>query len=117
MPEFIPAPALIPVPGGKVIAEHVGRVVNGESVVSIAAMTAPAGWDEPAQTPAFDEYTVVLEGAIEVETAEGTVTVSAGESIITRAGERIRYTCPQGARYIAVCIPAFGPDLVHREGE
>lgn len=116
MPEFINAPALIPVPGGKIIAEHVGRVVNGETAVSIAAMTAPPGWDEPAQTPAFDEYTVVLEGSIVVETAGGSVAVGAGESIITRAGERIRYTCPEGARYIAVCIPAFGPDLVNREG-
>lgn len=116
MPTIIPAPALIPVPGGKVIAEHVGRVVNGESAVSIAAMTAPAGWDEPAQTPEFDEFTVVLEGAIVVETEDGEVTVRAGETILTRAGERIRYTCPDGARYIAVCIPAFSPDLVHREG-
>ena len=117
MPTIIAAPALIPVPGGKLIEEFVGRVVSGDEGVSIAQMTAPAGWDEPAQTPQFDEFTVVLEGAVEVETAEGVFTVEAGQAIITRAGERIRYRCPSGARYIAVCLPAFGPDLVHREGE
>ena len=117
MPTIITAPALIPVPGGKLIEEFVGRVVSGDDAVSIAQMTAPPGWDEPAQTPAFDEFTVVLEGTIEVETAEGVLTVHSGQAVITRAGERIRYRCPDGARYIAVCLPAFGPDLVHREGE
>ncbi len=116
MPEIIHAPALIPVPGGKVIAEHIGRVVNGETAVSIAVMTAPAGWEEPAQTPDFDEFTVVLEGSMDVHTDDAVLTVRAGESIITRAGERIRYACPEGARYVAVCLPAFSPDLVNREG-
>ena len=117
MPTIITAPALIPVPGGKLIEEFVGRVVSADESVSIARMTAPAGWDEPAQTPEFDEFTVVLEGELVVESAEGVFTVPAGQAIITRAGERIRYKCPNGARYIAVCRPAFGPDLVHREGE
>ena len=116
MAEPIPAPSVIPVPGGKLIEEYVGRVANGEQQVSVALMTAPAGWDEPAQAPQFDEITVVLEGAIEVETPDGVVTVAAGQAIITRAGERIRYSCPQGARYVAICLPAFSPELVNREG-
>lgn len=116
MPELIAAPVSIPVPGGKQIDEYVGRVVNGESAVSVAHMVAPAGWDEPAQTPEFDEITLVLDGAVDIEYDGGTMTVSAGQAIITRAGERIRYTCPNGARYIAVCLPAFSPELVNREG-
>ena len=116
MPTLISAPVLIPVPGGKLIAEFVGRVASGDTGVSIAQMSAPAGWDEPAQTPLFDEFTVVLEGAVDVETAEGVFTVTAGQAIITRAGERIRYSGPDGAKYLAVCLPAFGPDLVQREG-
>lgn len=115
MPDFITAPVSIPVPGGKQIDEYVGRVVNGESAVSVAHMVAPAGWDEPAQTPQFDEITLVLEGSIDVEHDGGTMTVSSGQAVITRAGERIRYTCPLGARYVAICLPAFGPDLVNRE--
>lgn len=115
MPELITAPVSIPVPGGKQIDEYVGRVVNGESAVSVAHMVAPAGWDEPAQTPQFDEITLVLEGSIDVEHDGGTMTVSSGQAVITRAGERIRYTCPRGARYVAICLPAFGPDLVNRE--
>lgn len=115
MPELITAPASIPVPGGKQIDEYVGRVVNGESAVSVAHMVAPAGWDEPAQTPLFDEITLVLDGSIEVEFEGGAMTVASGQAIITRAGERIRYTCPEGARYVAICLPAFSPDLVNRE--
>lgn len=115
MPELIAAPMRIPVPGGKTIDEYVGRVANGESGVSVAHMVAPAGWDEPAQTPQFDEITVVLEGAVDIEHAGGTMTVSAGQAVITRAGERIRYTCPAGARYVAICLPAFSPELVNRE--
>ena len=115
MPTLISAPVPISVPGGKLIAEFVGRVASGDTGVSIAQMSAPAGWDEPAQTPLFDEFTVVLEGAVDVETSDGVLTVSAGQAIITRAGERIRYSCPDGAKYIAVCLPAFGTDLVQRE--
>ncbi|PHX61472.1 MAG: cupin [Actinobacteria bacterium] len=115
MPTLISTPALIPVPGGKLIAEFVGRVASGDTGVSIAQMSAPAGWHEPAQTPLFDEFTVVLEGAVLVETAEDVFTVTAGQAIITRAGERSSYSCPGGARYLAVCLPAFGPDLVQRE--
>lgn len=107
----------IPVPGGKTIDEYVGRVASGDEAVSIAHMVAPAGWDEPAQTPEFDEYTVVLRGSIIVETAEGSTEVAAGQAIITHAGERIRYTTVEGAEYIAVCLPAFAPDLARRDGD
>ncbi|WP_246268076.1 cupin domain-containing protein [Nonomuraea typhae] len=106
----------IPVPGGKVIDEHVGRVNSGDAAVSIAHMGAPAGWDEPAQTPEFTEYTVVLRGTVLVEHAEGVTEVRAGQSIVTEAGEKVRYSCgPEGAEYIAVCLPAFSPDSAHRD--
>jgi uncharacterized cupin superfamily protein len=117
MPELVPAPALIPVPGGKVIEEYVGHASSGDDVVSVAHMLAPAGWDEPAQEPEFDEFTVVLEGSIDVEHDDGITHVRAGQAIITRAGERIRYTTRDGARYIAVCLPAFHGELVHRDDE
>lgn len=117
MPELIPAPALIPVPGGKLIEEYVGHASSGEDHVSVAQMLAPAGWHEPAQTPEFDEFTVVLEGSIDVEHDEGSTRVRAGQAIITRAGERIRYTTAEGARYIAVCLPAFHSDIVHRDDD
>ncbi len=115
MPELIASPALIPVPGGKTIEEYIGRVVQGEMGVSIARMVAPAGWEEPAQCPEFDEFTVVLEGRIVVETDSGNVDVAAGQAVVTRAGERVRYRTDAGATYIAVCLPAFSPDIVHRD--
>ncbi|WP_327108943.1 cupin domain-containing protein [Nonomuraea glycinis] len=108
-------PARIPVPGGKVIEEHIGRVNSGDETVSIARMVAPPGWEEPAQTPAFTEYTVVLRGTVLVEHAGGTTEVSAGESLVTEPGEKIRYsTGAEGAEYIAVCLPAFSPDTANR---
>lgn len=112
---LISQPTRIPVPGGKTIDEYVGRVNTGDEAVSVARMTAPAGWDEPAQVPEFDEYTVVLSGTVRVETPEGTLDVHAGQAVITRAGERVRYSAPEGAEYVAICVPAFGPDLAHRE--
>jgi ethanolamine utilization protein EutQ (cupin superfamily) len=118
MPELITAPHRIPVPGGKVIEEYVGRVATGSDAVSVAVMTAPAGWDEPAQRPDFDEVTVVLAGEVVVEHDGGTTRVPAGQAVLTRAGERVRYSVgPEGAQYVAVCLPAFGPDTVHREEE
>jgi len=103
------------VPGGKVIEEHIGRVNSGDETVSIARMVAPPGWEEPAQTPAFTEYTVVLRGTVLVEHAGGTTEVSAGESLVTEPGEKIRYsTGAEGAEYIAVCLPAFSPDTANR---
>ena len=117
MPQHIPAPTTIPVPGGKQIDEYVGRVNSGTAVVSVARMTAPGGWEEPAQAPEFDEVTLVLSGAVHVEHDGGVLEVPAGSAVLTRAGERVRYTTPQGAEYVAVCLPAFSPDSVHREQE
>lgn len=117
MPEFIAAPTTIPVPGGKKIDEYVGRVNSGESRLSIAHMRSPAGWSEPGQRPDFDEWTLVLKGTMRVEYEGGAQEVNAGQAILTRAGERIRYSTPgaDGCEYIAVCLPAFSIDTVHRD--
>ncbi|NNM46472.1 cupin [Knoellia koreensis] len=116
MPELIAKPTTIPVPGGKIIDEHVGRVNTGTDAVSIAHMKAPADWTEPFQAPAFDEYTLVLAGAVLVDHDGGQLRVEAGQSVLTRAGERIRYsTGSEGAEYVAVCLPAFSPESVNRE--
>jgi len=118
VPQLIDVPQRIPVPGGKVVDEYVGRVATGTEGVSVARMISPAGWDEPAQTPEFDEVTFVLRGTVRVEHDGGELDVAAGQAVLTRAGERVRYSTPgaEGAEYVAVCLPAFGPDLVHREG-
>ena len=117
MPSLIETPTRIPVPGGKVIDEYAGRVSTGTEQVSVARMQAPAGWDEPAQTPQFDEVTVVLSGEVVVAHDAGELRVAAGQAVLTRAGERVRYSVgPDGADYVAVCVPAFSPDAVHREG-
>lgn len=116
MPQLIERPSRIPVPGGKVIDEYVGRVTTETSGVSVAYMKAPAGWDEPAQTPEFDEVTLVLVGAVVVEHDGGELTVAAGQAVLTRAGERVRYRVgDEGAEYVAVCLPAFDPTLAHRD--
>ena len=116
MPQLITMPTTIPVPGGKVIDEHVGRVNTGSESVSVAHMKAPADWTAPFQTPQFDEITLVLAGAVLLDHDGGRLRVEAGQSVVTRAGERIRYsTGPEGAEYVAVCLPAFSPDAVHRE--
>jgi mannose-6-phosphate isomerase-like protein (cupin superfamily) len=122
MAELIPAPTRIPVPGGKVIDEYVGRVTTGTETVSVAHMVAPGGWSEPAQQPEFDEVTVVLRGVVHVEVDDGdashTLEVPAGQAVVTRAGERVRYsTGTDETEYVAVCLPAFSPDTVHREPE
>jgi mannose-6-phosphate isomerase-like protein (cupin superfamily) len=119
MPTLIPAPTTLPVPGGKVISEYVGRVNTATGAVSIAHMVSPAGWAEPAQTPDFEEYTVVLRGTMRVEHDGGAIEVSAGQAVVTRAGERVRYSTPgaDGCEYVAVCLPAFAVETVHREGE
>ena len=117
MPTVITAPTQIPVPGGKTIEEYEGRASSQDEAVSIAHMVAPPGWDEPYQQPEFDEFTVVLEGELLVDHDNTTTEVSAGQAIITRAGERIRYRTEQGARYVAVCLPAFSIDLVNREDD
>jgi quercetin dioxygenase-like cupin family protein len=119
MPELIDGPSTIEAAGTKPkrIEEFVGRVNTGEERVSVARMRSPAGWSEPGQRPDFDEYTVVLAGALQVESEEGTLQVSAGKGILTRAGEWVRYSTPHGAEYLAVCLPAFSPDAVHRDRE
>lgn len=109
-------PVRVPVPGGKLIDEYVGRASTGTQAVSVAHMRSPAGWEEPGQRPDFDEVTVVLQGAVQVEHDGGVLEVRAGQAVLTRAGERVRYTTPEGAEYVAVCLPAFAPDTVHREG-
>lgn len=119
MPRLIEAPARIPVPGGKLIDEYVGRVVSATSSVSVAHMRAPAGWSEPAQTPEFDEITLVLKGSLRIEHDGGQLNVAAGQAVITAAGERVRYLVGDGAdaEYVAICLPAFAPDLAHRDGD
>ncbi len=118
MPIHIPVPTRITPPGEppKLIDEYVGRVNTGTTSVSIAHMRAPGGWIEPAQTPEFDEYTVVLRGLLRIEHAGGTIDVRADEGVLTRAGETVRYSTPlaEGAEYVAVCVPAFAPELAHR---
>lgn len=117
MVQLYEEPVRIPVPGGKIIDEHIGAASTDESRVSIARMQAPGEWSEPFQTPEFDEFTVVLSGAVIVEHGDGeSTTVTAGQTLKTPAGERIRYsTGPDGAEYIAVCLPAFSPDTVNRD--
>jgi ethanolamine utilization protein EutQ (cupin superfamily) len=117
MPELIAQPSRVEAAGTKpkLIDEHVGRVNNGEERLSIARMRSPAGWVEPGQTPEFDEYTIVLAGTLHVEHRDGTLEVGAGQAVLARAGEWIRYSTPDGAEYVAVCLPAFSPDTVHRD--
>ncbi len=119
VPELIETPSRVTAAGTppKRIDEYVGRVNTGESRVSVARMTSPAGWVEPGQRPEFDEWTLVLEGALRVEGEEGELTVRAGQAVVVRAGEWVRYSSPEpeGASYVAVCLPAFAPDTVHRD--
>jgi len=115
MPKLIPAPTRIPVPGGKFVDEYVGRVNSNDRSVSIAHMRSPAGWSEPGQRPEFDEFTIVLSGAMNVEHENGIMEVSAGQAVMAQKGEWVRYSTPKGAEYVAICLPAFGPDTVHRD--
>ncbi|HTQ56475.1 MAG TPA: hypothetical protein VMI94_18535 [Bryobacteraceae bacterium] len=120
MPTLIEKPTNIAAAGNlpKQIAEYIGRVNSGAKSVSIAHMKSPAGWREPGQTPDFDEHTVVLRGVLRVESERGTMDVKAGQAITAHRGEWVRYSSPEpeGAEYIAVCVPAFAPDLAHRDG-
>ncbi|NJO72049.1 MAG: cupin [Oscillatoriales cyanobacterium RM1_1_9] len=101
----------------KQIAEYIGRVNSDTATVSIAHMKSPCGWTEPGQTPEFDEYTVVLQGMLRVETPGNILEVRAGQAVILKAGEWVQYSSPEpeGAEYIAVCCPAFAPNLAHRD--
>jgi len=119
MPKFIELPTVIKAAGNmpKVIEEFVGLVNSSTAAVSIARMRSPAGWVEPGQTPEFDEYTVVLRGLLRVTTRTGVHDVKAGQAIIVHRGEWVQYSSPErdGAEYIAVCVPAFSPETVHRD--
>lgn len=115
MPLHISEPAMVPGVGAKVIRELVGCVNTGSEGMSVARMTSPPGWEEPAQMPEFDEVTVVLEGTVVVEHDGGTISAKAGEAVLSRAGERVRYSTPEGAEYVAICVPAFDPDTAHRD--
>lgn len=120
MPTLISQPTRIQAAGNKpkMIEEFVGRVNSGESRLSIARMTSPGGWVEPGQRPRFDEFTLVLRGTLRVRSENETFDVSAGETVHTRAGEWVQYSTPgdEGAEYVAVCLPAFSPETVHRDG-
>ena len=119
VPKRIEAPTRVTAAGNKpkLIDEYVGRVNSGTGGVSIAHMRSPGGWQEPGQRPEFDEFTVVLKGAVRVEYEGGSMEVRAGQAVHTAAGEWIRYSTPgeEGAEYIAVCLPAFSMDTVHRD--
>lgn len=117
MPSLIERPVVIEAAGNlpKRIEEYIGRVNSQTTAVSIARMKSPPGWQEPGQTPEFDEYTLVLDGHLIVETREGSLCVRAGQAVIARAGEWVRYSTPAGADYVAVCLPAFAPATVHRD--
>ncbi|HLX76231.1 MAG TPA: hypothetical protein VKR26_15910 [Terriglobales bacterium] len=99
----------------KTIEEFIGRVNSGTADLSIARMTSPPGWLEPGQTPEFDEYTLVLKGTLRVAHKGGHMDVRAGQAVVAHRGEWVRYSTPEGAEYIAICLPAFSPETVHRE--
>jgi mannose-6-phosphate isomerase-like protein (cupin superfamily) len=119
MPTLISTPTRITAAGNKpkLIEEFIGRVNSRESRLSIAHMRSPSGWTEPGQTPEFDEFTVVLKGALRVTHKNGSLDVRAGQAVIAHAGEWVQYSTPHpdGAEYIAVCLPAFSPETVHRD--
>jgi mannose-6-phosphate isomerase-like protein (cupin superfamily) len=119
MPVLIEAPTVIQAAGNKPkrIEEYAGRVNSGHTLVSVARMQSPAGWEEPGQRPEFEEITVVLRGTLRVDFDGGSLDVAAGQAVVTRPGEWVRYSTPHedGAEYIAVCLPAFSPDSVHRD--
>jgi mannose-6-phosphate isomerase-like protein (cupin superfamily) len=121
MPTLISQPTRIEADGNKpkLIDEYIGRVNSKTSSASVAHMRSPAGWIEPGQTPEFDEFTIVLKGMLRVEHKRGTLDVAAGQAVIAHAGEWVRYSTPQegGAEYIAVCLPAFSMETVHRDRE
>ncbi len=119
MPRLIPSPTVIQAVGTKPkrIEEYAGRVNSGHADVSVARMVSPTGWEEPGQRPEFEEITVVLKGMLRVEHEGGAIEVRAGQAIVTAAGEWVRYSTPEpdGAEYVAVCLPAFSPQTVHRD--
>lgn len=119
MPKLIAEPSVVEAAGNKPkrIEEFVGRVNSGNPRLSIAHMQSPEGWFEPGQTPEFEEYTLVLSGCLRVEFQGGVLEIRAGQAVVTARGEWVRYSTPHagGAEYIAVCVPAFSPQTVHRD--
>jgi len=119
MPTLIPQPTRITAAGNKpkLIDEYIGRVNSKDAAVSVAHMRSPQGWIEPGQTPEFDEFTIVLRGVLHVKSHAGELEVHAGQAVVAHAGEWIQYSTPQadGAEYIAVCLPAFSLETVHRD--
>ena len=119
MPTQIVEPTQVEAAGQppKIIREYIGRINSRTEAVSIAHMQSPAGWSEPGQRPEFDEYTVVLKGSLRVEHAGGTMDVKAGQAVIAHKGEWVKYSSPEpeGAEYVAICLPAFSPETVHRD--
>ena len=119
VPTLIALPTRIEAAGNlpKLIDEYIGRVNSQTRDLSVARMRSPAGWQEPGQTPEFDEYTIVLGGMLQVEHRTGTLQIRAGQAVIAHRGEWIRYSTPEpeGAEYIAICVPAFTPGTVHRD--
>jgi mannose-6-phosphate isomerase-like protein (cupin superfamily) len=120
MPTLIPTATRIQAAGNKpkLIDEFVGRVNSKHTQLSVAQMRSPSGWVEPGQTPEFDEYTVVLRGMLRVTYKGGALDVRSGQAVVTHAGEWVQYSTPEadGAEYIAICLPAFSPNTVHRDG-
>jgi len=121
MPRLIAAPAVIEAAGNlpKRIEEYAGRVNSGHAEVSVARMVSPAGWLEPGQCPEFLEITIVLRGCLRVEHEGGALEVRAGQAVVAEPGEWVRYGSPhaEGAEYVAVCLPAFSPESVHRDND
>jgi len=119
VPTLIAAPTRIEAAGNKpkIIQEHIGRVNSRTEGVSVARMSSPPGWVEPGQTPEFDEYTLVLSGTLRVKHQAGEMDVRAGQAVIAHAGEWVQYSTPEGAEYVAICLPAFSPATVHRDSE
>ena len=119
MPQLIESPSRLEAAGTKpkLIDEFVGRVNTADERLSIARMQSPEGWVEPGQRPEFDEYTLVIDGALRVEHESGALDVRSGQAVLVRAGEWVRYSTPEpaGAHYVAVCLPAFSPATVHRD--
>jgi quercetin dioxygenase-like cupin family protein len=117
MPTLIAQPTRIAAAGNKPkqIEEFFGRVNSGHTAVSVARMKSPPGWVEPGQRPEFEEISIVLAGCLRVEHEDGSIDVLAGQAVVCRPGEWVRYSTPEGAEYVAICLPAFSPDTVHRD--
>jgi mannose-6-phosphate isomerase-like protein (cupin superfamily) len=121
MPRLLRAPSIVTPAGNKPkrIEEYAGRVNSGHGAVSVARMVSPSGWQEPGQRPEFEEITIVLRGCLRVEHDGGLLDVRAGQAVVTAPGEWVRYSTPEpeGAEYVAVCMPAFSPETVHRDSD